>query len=199
MSTSRREIDILVDLLSRLPGLGPRSARRAVLHLIKRRRELMTPLAASLNRVAENVSECEICMNYCDGKLCEICLSEERDQKTICVVQDVSDLWAIERANVYRGTYHVLGGLLSYIESIGPEELRIPELIDRIRSCDASEVILALSSTVEGQTTAHVIVDEVEPTRVPVTSLGQGVPIGGELEYLDDGTILAALRTRTRY
>lgn len=195
MNNNNNEIEQLVKLMSRLPGLGPRSARRAVLHLIKKRALLLSPLADALHSVALTVRECQSCGNLGNADFCEICTDPKRENGQICVVGDVSDLWAMERAAVFKGRYHVLGGLLSALDGIGPEELRIPDLVHRVDTGDVEEVILALNATVDGQTTAHYIAEQIED-RVKVTSLAQGVPIGGELDYLDDGTISAALRAR---
>ena len=189
------ELETLIDMMARLPGLGPRSARRAVLHLIKKRGLLLVPLAKAMTRVAETARECLNCGNVGTSDLCEICESEKRANGELCVVEDVADLWAMERAGVFKGRYHVLGGTLSALDAVGPEELRIPKLLDRVATEEIGEVILALNATVDGQTTAHYIADQLE-SRVKVTSLAQGVPIGGELDYLDDGTIGAALRAR---
>ncbi|MEO1537813.1 MAG: recombination mediator RecR [Pseudomonadota bacterium] len=189
------ELEDLIDLMARLPGLGPRSARRAVLHLVKKRALVLIPLADAMARVAESARECLNCGNITTNDLCEICQSEKRSNGELCVVEDVADLWAMERAGVFKGRYHVLGGTLSALDAIGPEELRIPKLMDRVATEEITEVILALNATVDGQTTAHYIADQLE-ARVKVTSLAQGVPIGGELDYLDDGTIGAALRAR---
>lgn len=188
-------IDHLIDLMARLPGLGPRSARRAVLHLIRKRALLLIPLADAIREVAETARECLNCGNISTSEICEICSNEKRATGEICVVEDVSDLWAMERANVFKGRYHVLGGTLSALDAIGPEDLRIPRLVDRIEAENISEVILALNATIDGQTTAHYIADQLQG-RVRLTSLAQGVPIGGELDYLDDGTITAALQAR---
>lgn len=194
MSASR-DIDALIDMMARLPGLGPRSARRAVLHMIRKKELLLTPLADLMHHVAVSVRECERCGNIGGARLCDICTSEKRGTGEICVVEDVADLWAMERAAVFKGRYHVLGGTLSALDAIGPDELRIPRLISRVAEENVTEVILALNATVDGQTTAHYIADQLGG-RVRLTSLAQGVPIGGELDYLDDGTITAALRAR---
>jgi recombination protein RecR len=194
MSASR-DIDALIDMMARLPGLGPRSARRAVLHMIRKKELLLTPLADLMHHVAASVRECVNCGNIGSDQLCDICQSEKRATGELCVVEDVADLWAMERAAVFKGRYHVLGGTLSALDAVGPDELRIPRLIDRVAEEGISEVILALNATVDGQTTAHYIADQLEG-RVRLTSLAQGVPIGGELDYLDDGTITAALRAR---
>lgn len=193
--SSTREIDALIDMMAKLPGLGPRSARRAVLHLIRKRALLLTPLADVMQIVAATARECLNCGNVGTQDICDICTSEKRANGEICVVEDVADLWAMERAAVFKGRYHVLGGTLSALDGIGPDALRIPRLMDRVQSENISEVILALNATVDGQTTAHYIADQLDGT-VRLTSLAQGVPIGGELDYLDDGTISAALRAR---
>ncbi|BDY17013.1 MULTISPECIES: recombination mediator RecR [Sulfitobacter] len=193
--SSTRDIDALIDLMARLPGLGPRSARRAVLHLIRKRALLLTPLADMMQTVAATARECINCGNVGTADICDICTSEKRANGEICVVEDVADLWAMERSGVFKGRYHVLGGTLSALDAIGPQELRIPRLMDRVRDEAVSEVILALNATIDGQTTAHYIADQLEG-QVRLTSLAQGVPIGGELDYLDDGTITAAMRAR---
>ncbi len=190
-----RDIEALIDLMARLPGLGPRSARRAVLQLVRKREMLLAPLAAQMQRVAETARECIRCGNIGTAEICHICADERRANGQICVVGDVADLWALERAGVFRGRYHVLGGTLSALDQVGPDELRIPALIARVADEGATEVILALNATVDGQTTAHYIADRLEG-RVRLTSLAQGVPVGGELDYLDDGTIGAALSAR---
>ena len=182
-------------MMARLPGLGPRSARRAVLQLVRKRELLLMPLADLLQQVAATVRECERCGNISSDPLCDICTSPKRLGHELCVVEDVADLWAMERGAAFKGRYHVLGGTLSALDSIGPEDLRIPALVQRVEDEGVTEVILALNATVDGQTTAHYIADELEG-RVRLTSLAQGVPIGGELDYLDDGTISAALRAR---
>jgi recombination protein RecR len=197
MAEAARDIDALIEMMAKLPGLGPRSARRAVLHLLRKRSTQMTPLAQAMAEVARSVRDCVVCGNLGSAEVCDICASEKRGNGEICVVEDVADLWAMERAGVFRGRYHVLGGTLSALDAVGPDELRIPRLVERIATEAVTEVILALNATVEGQTTAHYIADALEG-RVAVSSLAQGVPIGGELDYLDDGTITAALRARKR-
>ena len=194
MSEDREAIDRLIELMSRLPGLGPRSARRAVLHLVKKRGTLLAPLAEAMTEVGATARECLNCGNVGTGDICGICADERRATGQICVVEDVADLWAMERSGVFKGRYHVLGGTLSALDAVGPDELRIPRLMDRVKSEAVSEVILALGATIDGQTTAHYIADQLPD--VSVTSLAQGVPVGGELDYLDDGTISAALRAR---
>ena len=192
---STRDIDALIEMMARLPGLGPRSARRAVLHMIRKRALLLTPLADLLSQVAVTARECLNCGNVGTTDICDICNSEKRANGQICVVEDVADLWAMERSGTFKGRYHVLGGTLSALDSIGPDDLSIPKLIDRIAAEAITEVILALNATVEGQTTAHYIADQLGD-RLTISSLAQGVPIGGELDYLDDGTITAALNAR---
>jgi recombination protein RecR len=193
--SSTREIDALIEMMARLPGLGPRSARRAVLHLIRKRSLLLTPLAGLMQQVAATARECLNCGNIGTADVCDICTSEKRANGEICVVEDVADLWAMERSGVFKGRYHVLGGTLSALDAVGPQELRIPRLLDRVASENVTEVILALNATIDGQTTAHYIADQLEG-QVRLSSLAQGVPIGGELDYLDDGTITAAMRAR---
>ncbi len=196
MSEATRDIETLIELMARLPGLGPRSARRAVLHLIKKRGPVMAPLAQAMAQVAASARECANCGNIGTADICDICRDERRATGEICVVEDVADLWAMERGQAFKGRYHVLGGTLSALDAVGPEELGIPKLLARISDEGVSEVILALNATVDGQTTAHYIADALEGSGIAVTSLAQGVPIGGELDYLDDGTIQAALRAR---
>jgi recombination protein RecR len=198
LSDATRDIEALIEMMAKLPGLGPRSARRAVLHMIKKRGMLMTPLADAMHRVAASARECLNCGNIGTTDICDICTSEKRATGELCVVEDVADLWAMERGQAFRGRYHVLGGTLSALDAIGPDELRIPKLRDRIEAEGITEVILALNATIDGQTTAHYIAEELEG-RVKVTSLAQGVPIGGELDYLDDGTISAALKARKSF
>jgi recombination protein RecR len=193
--TATKDIETLIEMMARLPGLGPRSARRAVLHLIRKRALQLQPLAEQMALVSATARECLNCGNVGTSDICDLCASDARANGQICVVEDVADLWAMERAGVFKGRYHVLGGTLSALDQIGPEQLRIPRLLDRISTENASEVILALAATIDGQTTAHYIADQLRG-RVSVTSLAQGVPIGGELDYLDDGTITAALTAR---
>lgn len=192
------DIEDLIGLMARLPGLGPRSARRAVLMLLKKRGPLMAPLAQAMAHVALTARDCTVCGNIGTEDLCPICADDRRNIGEICVVEDVADLWAMERAGAFKGRYHVLGGTLSALDSVGPEDLRIPRLIERVRAEATREVILALNATVDGQTTAHYIAEALEGTGVQVSSLAQGVPVGGELDYLDDGTIGAALRARRK-
>jgi recombination protein RecR len=195
--SSTQDIDALIDMMAKLPGLGPRSARRAVLHLIRKRALLLTPLADTMQTVAATARECLNCGNVGTADICDICTANKRANGEICVVEDVSDLWAMERSGAFHGRYHVLGGTLSALDAIGPQELRIPRLIDRVATEEITEVILALNATIDGQTTAHYIADQLEG-QVQLTSLAQGVPIGGELDYLDDGTISAAMLARKK-
>jgi len=188
------EIENLIKMLARLPGLGPRSARRAALHLLKRRDTMLLPLADALKAAAENVKTCSVCGNLDTTDPCSICSDPKRDPALICVVEGVGDLWAIERSGAFKGRYHVLGGVLSALEGVGPEDLNLAKLVERAR--DAREGILATNATVEGQTTAHYITDRLSGTPATVTRLAHGVPVGGELDYLDDGTLTAALRAR---
>lgn len=190
------EIERLITLLARLPGLGPRSARRAALHLIKRRESLLDPLARALDEAARTIRPCSVCGNVDTVDPCRLCSDERRDASQICVVEDVADLWALERTGAFRGCYHVLGGTLSAIDGIGPEELRVAALVQRASEPAVKEVILATNLTVEGQTTAHYITERLADAGVSVTRLAHGVPVGGELDYLDDGTLTAALRSR---
>lgn len=190
------EIERLIQLLARLPGLGPRSARRAALHLVKHREKLMQPLSTSLADVLDKVSECAICGNVDVVNPCTLCADPRRDRTLICVVEEVGDLWALERAGAVQGMYHVLGGTLSAIEGVRPEDLRIASLIDRARSGEVREVMIAVNATVDGQTTAHYIMDQLADTGITVTRLAHGVPVGGELDYLDEGTLAAAVRAR---
>ncbi|MEI8395958.1 MAG: recombination mediator RecR [Rhodospirillaceae bacterium] len=190
------DIDALVQLLGRLPGLGPRSARRAVLHLLKRREALLVPLSEALIRVERNVRSCSICGNLDTVDPCALCSHSGRDHSVICVVEEVADLWALERSRAFRGLYHVLGGTLSALDGVGPEDLSIAALVERACRAGVEEVILALNATVDGQTTAHVVTERLAGTGVKVSRLAQGVPLGGELDYLDDGTLIAALKAR---
>ncbi|MFO1189867.1 MAG: recombination mediator RecR [Alphaproteobacteria bacterium] len=190
------EIERLVQLLARLPGLGPRSARRAALVLFKKRDVLMDPLARALAEASARVRACPVCGNLDTIEPCAICADPGRDASALCVVEDVADLWALERAGIFAGRYHVLGGTLSALDGVGPEDLAIGRLVDRVKGGAVREVILALGATVEGQTTAHYVADRLAETGVAVTRLAHGVPVGGELDYLDDGTLGAALKAR---
>jgi recombination protein RecR len=191
------EIERLIQLLARLPGLGPRSARRAALHLIKKREQLMAPLSAALAVAAEKIQVCRTCGNIDTQNPCTVCTDPRRDPSVIVVVADVADLWALERAHAVNARYHVLGGTLSPLDGVGPEDLAIDALVTRAYAADVKEVILALNATVDGQTTAHYITDLLNDAEVAVTRLAYGVPVGGELDYLDEGTLAAAIRSRT--
>ncbi len=193
---AEQEIEHLVKLLAKVPGLGPRSARRAVLHLLKRRESLLDPLAAALTQASDRVRACTACGNLDTTDPCHICTDTRRDGSVLCVVEDVADLWALERTASFKGRYHVLGGTLSALDGVGPEDLRIPELLQRVAEQGISEVILATSATVDGQTTAHYVADRLHERDIKVSGLAHGVPVGGELDYLDDGTLSAALRDR---
>jgi recombination protein RecR len=190
------EIERLIQLLARLPGLGPRSARRAALALVKKKEQLLGPLAAALAEARDTIVTCEICGNLDTVSPCTLCRDETRDRSLICVVEEVGDLWALERAHVLNGLYHVLGGTLSPLDGIGPEELTIAKLIERASAPQVKEVLLALNATVEGQSTAHYLMDQLSGCNVTVSRLAHGVPIGGELDYLDDGTLAAAVKAR---
>ncbi|MFO0998504.1 MAG: recombination mediator RecR [Alphaproteobacteria bacterium] len=190
------EIEQLIQLLAKLPGLGPRSARRAALHLLKRRETLLEPLSRAIAAAAANVRTCSLCGNLDTRDPCAICADPRRDSEVICVIEGVADLWAIERTGSFRGRYHVLGGTLSALDGIGPEDLAIAGLLRRIEDGKVREVILALSATVDGQTTAHYLTDRLKGTSATVSRLAHGVPVGGELDYLDDGTLTAALKAR---
>ncbi|MDP6704728.1 MAG: recombination mediator RecR [Alphaproteobacteria bacterium] len=190
------EVDRLIQLLAKLPGLGPRSARRAVLQLIKRKEALMTPLADALHEVAERVHPCAECRNLDVIDPCTICRDPRRDPSLICVVEEVADLWALERAAAFHGRYHVLGGTLSALDGVGPEDLEIGRLVARASAPEVREVILAMNATVDGQTTAHYLTERLAEAQVTVSRLAHGVPVGGELDYLDDGTLATALRAR---
>jgi recombination protein RecR len=198
MAADPTGIEALIELMARLPGLGPRSARRAVLMMLKKRGQVMAPLAQAMAQVALAARDCQICGNISTAETCAICADPARATGAICVVEDVADLWALERGGAFKGRYHVLGGTLSALDAVGPDELGIPRLVRRVADEGISEVILALNATVDGQTTAHYIADALVATGAEITTLAQGVPVGGELDYLDDGTIGAALRARRR-
>ena len=196
MNSPINDIEKLIQLLAKLPGLGPRSARRAALYLIKRREAVMEPLAQALENAAASIKACSSCGNVDTVDPCSICTHPKRTNESICVVEDVADLWALERTAVFHGRYHVLGGTLSVLDGIGPEDLNISKLIARVKENGVAEVILATSVTVDGQTTAHYIADRLKETGVVVSGLAHGVPVGGELDYLDEGTLSAALKDR---
>jgi recombination protein RecR len=190
------EIERLVQLLARLPGLGPRSARRAALVLIKKKETLLQPLTAALEEAGRTIKACDTCGNLDSANPCAVCADPRRDGTLICVVEDVADLWALERAGVFRGRYHVLGGTLSALDGRGPDQLNIGALVERVKAGGMREVVLGLNATVEGQTTAHYVTDLIAPLGVAVTRLAHGVPVGGELDYLDEGTLAAAFAAR---
>ena len=194
MTTS--SIDELIRLLAKLPGLGPRSARRAALTMLKRKDALLAPLTAALEAAAEGVAACSVCGNLDATDPCAVCADDRRDGSLLCVVEDVADLWALERARVYRGRYHVLGGSLSALDGVGPEDLAIAGLAERASAPGVAEVILAMNATVEGQTTAHYLTDSLASTGVRISRLAHGMPMGGELDYLDEGTLAWALKSR---
>jgi len=193
------EIERLIQLLARLPGLGPRSARRAALFLIKKREMLMTPLASALQAALEKIEVCRICGNIDSQNPCTVCIDVKRDGGVIVVVADVADLWALERAGAINARYHVLGGTLSPLDGVGPQDLTIDALVNRVHAEKPHELILALNATVDGQTTAHYVTDLIQDTGIKVPRLAHGVPIGGELDYLDEGTLAAAIRQRTAF
>lgn len=190
------EIERLIQLLAKLPGLGPRSARRAVLHLMKRRDGLLVPLSEAMAAAAAAIRTCPVCGNLDSRSPCTVCADPTRDRSILCVVEDAGDLWALERTRSYRGLYHVLGGTLSALHGIGPDDLTIDALVERAKTGEVREIILALNATVDGQTTAHVVTDRLAGTGVSLSRLAHGVPVGGELDYLDDGTLTAALKAR---
>ncbi len=189
-------LELLVKQLSSLPGLGSRSARRIALHMLTNKEKLMLPLAKNLYHTADIMQICDSCGNIDEGEICRICRDPKRDRNTVCVVAGVADLWAVERTRTYRGIYHVLGGVLSALDGIGPQDLKIESLMANIKGNNITEVILALSATVDGQSTAHYIVDQIDNPEVTITRLAHGMPVGGELDYMDDGTISTALRAR---
>ena len=191
------EIERLIQLLGKVPGLGPRSARRAALHLIKKREQLLSPLTDAMQMAREKIITCETCGNIDTLSPCTLCRDARRDETILVVVEDVADLWALERASATNGRYHVLGGVLSALDGIGPKDLALDQLVARASSGGVREVILALNATVDGQTTAHYITDLLSPYGITVTKLAHGVPVGGELDYLDEGTLSAAMRQRT--
>jgi recombination protein RecR len=189
------EIERLIQLLAKLPGLGPRSARRAALVLLKKRETLLEPLGAAMRDAAAAIRNCEICGNLDTASPCSLCRDQRRDPTVLCVVEDVADLWALERAGVFKGKYHVLGGALSALDGVTPEKLNVAPLLARVGN-GVEEVVLAMNATVEGQTTAHYLMDMLAPLEVKVTRLAHGVPVGGELDYLDEGTLSAAFKAR---
>ncbi len=190
-------IDTLITAFSKLPGIGPRSARRVVLQLVRDRERLMQPLISAMQEAEHSIVECDICGNIDSSNPCHICQDDRRDRSTLCVVEDIADLWAMERSHIFKGYYHVLGGTLSAIDGRGPGTLRIDGVIARAKETEVEEVILAMNATVEGQTTAHYIADLLVDANVKTSRLAHGIPMGGELDYLDDGTLGAALKART--
>ena len=198
-SVAGPEIERLIQLLARLPGLGPRSARRAALHLIRKREQLLGPLAEAMRVAEERVRTCTTCGNVDTSDPCTICADARRDAATLIVVESVGDLWALERADATRGRYHVLGGALSPLDGVGPDELNLRSLVERVAGGGIREVVLAVNATVDGQTTAHYITESLAPYGVKITRLAHGVPVGGELDFLDDGTLTAAMRQRTAF
>jgi recombination protein RecR len=193
------EIERLIQLLAKVPGLGPRSARRAALHLIKKKEQLLGPLAAAMTEAVDKVRVCSVCGNVDTADPCNVCTDPRRDDATLIVVEDVSDLWALERAGAMNARFHVLGGTLSPLDGIGPDDLNLKSLVSRVAAGGVKEVILAVNATVEGQTTAHYITDQLSGLGVKLTRLAHGVPVGGELDYLDEGTLAAALKSRTAF
>ncbi|MFN7038143.1 MAG: recombination mediator RecR [Alphaproteobacteria bacterium] len=193
---AQNEIDRLVYLFSRIPGLGPRSSRRAVLHLMKYRESLMIPLADSIRNTANSIKTCQNCFNLDVLSPCTICSSPKRDQTLICVIESVADLWAIERGKIYKGLYHVLGGTLSALDNVSPDDLNIDKLLERASNSETQEIILANNATVDGQTTAFYITERLKNYKVKISQLAHGIPVGGELDYLDEGTLSAALQAR---
>lgn len=193
------EIEKLIQLLARVPGLGPRSARRAALQMIKKKEQLLSPLADAMAEARDKVKVCSRCGNVDTADPCTICLDERRDASMLVVVEDISDLWALERANAITAGYHVLGGTLSPLDGIGPDDLNIASLVERVAAGGITEIIIAVNATVEGQTTAHYIMDRLAGIDLKITRLAHGVPVGGELDYLDEGTLSAALRSRTSF
>ena len=198
-SVAGPEVGRLIQLLSKLPGLGPRSARRAALHLIKKKEQLLIPLTQAMESAVDTIGSCTICGNIGTNNPCTICTDTSRNSNVIVVVEDVSELWALERASAIKALYHVLGGTLSSLDGIGPEDLNIQSLIDRAKSGSIKEIILAINATIEGQSTAHYITDQLKNLDVEVTRLAHGVPVGGELDYLDEGTLAQAIKSRTKF
>ena len=196
---SQSELETLIKIFAKMPGLGPRSAQRLVFHLIKKREIILDQLIASLENINSKIKYCEICGNVTLDRVCEVCSNKSRDASLVCVVEDISDLWAMNRSGAFNGVFHVLGGLLTPMEGIGPEELRISNLTERVASGSVKEIVLALGATITGQTTANYIFQELDKYAIKITSLAQGVPVGGELDYLDDSTIVAAFNARRKF
>lgn len=198
LSHQDNDLEILIDLLSKLPGLGKRSSRRAVLHMIEKKEILLDPIALALEKVSLNIKKCDSCGNISTMEKCNICLDPDRDVTKLCIIAEVSDLWAMERAKTFNGRYYILGGLLSAINGLGPKELFLPKLFEKICKEGVEEVILALNATIDGQTTAYYIADQLSEKKIEITSLAYGVPIGGELDYLDEGTLSIAFQSRKK-
>jgi len=196
MAVTGPEIERLIGLLAKLPGLGPRSARRAVLQLIKKKETLLMPLAQAMAEAAAKARICSTCGNVDTQDPCAICTDTARDPHVLCIVEEVGDLWALERAGAHKGRYHVLGGVLSALDGVGPDDLNIGKLVERLSGGEVTEIVLAMNATVDGQTTAHYITDRISGLGIAVTRLAHGVPVGGELDYLDDGTLAAAMKSR---
>ena len=193
------DLESIIKIFSKMPGLGPRSAQRLVFHLIKKREIILNQLILSLENLNNKIKYCEVCGNVTLNTICEVCSDKSRDSGLVCVVEDISDLWAMNRSGAFNGVFHVLGGLLSPIEGIGPEELRISTLSQRVASGSVKEIVLALGATITGQTTANYIFQELDEYSIKITSLAQGIPVGGELDYLDDSTIVAAFNARRKF
>ena len=191
-----QDIEKLIKLIAKLPSLGTRSARRIALHLIKKRETTLLPLIEAMQNVADNIKTCEICGNFDTSSPCSICSSEKREKNIICVVQDVADLWAMERTGFYHGQYHVLGGILSALDGIAPEDLNIDSLFMRVERGAVSEIVLAMPATIDGQITSHYLVSKLKNSNIKITTLAQGIPVGAELDYMDEGTIQLALNSR---
>ena len=199
LKESKSELETLIKIFAKMPGLGPRSAQRLVFHLIKKREIILDQLISSLENINSKIKYCEICGNVTLDRVCEVCSNKSRDASLVCVVEDISDLWAMNRSGAFNGVFHVLGGLLTPMEGIGPEELRISNLTERVASGSVKEIVLALGATITGQTTANYISQELDKYAIKITSLAQGVPVGGELDYLDDSTIVAAFNARRKF
>ena len=199
LKESQSALESLIKIFSKMPGLGPRSAQRLVFHLIKKREIILDQLISSLENINSKIKYCEICGNVTLDRVCEVCSNKSRDASLVCVVEDISDLWAMNRSGAFNGVFHVLGGLLTPMEGIGPEELRISNLTERVASGSVKEIVLALGATITGQTTANYIFQELDKYAIKITSLAQGVPVGGELDYLDDSTIVAAFNARRKF
>ena len=196
---NKSDLESLIRIFSKMPGLGPRSAQRLVFHLIKKREVILDQLISSLENINNKIQYCEICGNVTLDRICDVCSNKSRDASIVCVVEDISDLWAMNRSGAFNGVFHVLGGLLSPMDGVGPEELRISNLIERVASGNVKEIVLALGATITGQTTANYIFQELDKYSIKITSLAQGVPVGGELDYLDDSTIVAAFNARRKF